>query len=198
MFLSEDQNCGMYEKIMFCDPPGHYHTFHSAPIVNYTENGPLTASPVDGLDMFDKMVDIMRMLRSEDQDRPNLTSLNGASAWRRRSLRSNHSEQDVVYHSFEDGLIVQHKTVNWVGHLNAPLVYIRLVSSRDFGKRICTPPYTPLHTTPHTHSALASSCYSLAWHWCCRTSPSWGSRCSPFDPASLGSIAGTTAQIDQY
>ena len=69
MFLSEDQNCGMYEKIMFCDPPGHYHTFHSAPIVNYTENGPLTASPVDGLDMFDKMVDTMRMLRSEDQNR---------------------------------------------------------------------------------------------------------------------------------
>ena len=92
-----------------------------------------------------------------------------------------------MYHSFEGGLIVQHKTINWVRHPTRALPYIRLVSRGYFGKRICTPPYTPLHTTPHTHSALASSCYSLAWHWCCRTSPSWGSRCDPHDPGSLGS-----------
>ena len=92
----------------------------------------------------------------------------------------------MVYHSFECGLIVQHKTINWVRHPTRALQYIKLVLRGYFGKRICTLPYTSLHTTPHTHSALASSCYSLAWHWCCRTSPSWGSRCDPHDPASLG------------
>ena len=137
--------------------------------------------------MLDKMADIMRMFRSEYQTRPDLSSLNGASAWRRHSLRSNHLEQSLVKDFFKGGLIVQHKATNWDRHPGAPLPDNIMFCSRDFGKRICTPPYSPLHTTPHTHSALASSCYSLAWHWCSRTSPSWGSRCSPFDPASLGS-----------
>jgi len=145
--------------------------------------------------MLDKVADTMRMLRSEDQTRPDLTSLNGASAWRRRSLRSNHLEQDLVTHSFRGILIVQYKATNWGRHLNGPLVYNGPNSRGYFGKRICAPPYSPLHTTPHTRSALASK---LAWHWCCRTSPSWGSRCDPFYPASLGSTAGSTAQIDQY
>ena len=145
-----------------------------------------------------KIADTMGMFRSEDQTRPSLTSLNGASTWRRHNLRSNHLEQSLATHSFEGGLIVQHKTTNWYRHLKRPLPYNVMFCSRDFGKRICTPPYSPLHTTPHTHSALASSCYSLAWHWCYRTSPSWGSRCDPFYPASLGSITESTAQIDQY
>ena len=142
-----------------------------------------------------KMADTMGMFRSEDQTRPNLISLNGASTWRRHNLRSNHSEQDVVTHSFGSILIVQYKAANWGRHPNAPLPYNVMFSSRDIGKRMCAPPYSPLHTTPHTHSALASV---LAWHWCYRTTPSWGSRCDPFHPASLGSIAESTAQIDQY
>ncbi len=47
----------------------HCRTFHSAPIVNCTENGPLPVSSVDSIYMFGKEADTMRMLRSEDQNR---------------------------------------------------------------------------------------------------------------------------------
>ena len=33
--------CGFDEKMAFCDAPDHCHTFRSAPIVKYTQNGPL-------------------------------------------------------------------------------------------------------------------------------------------------------------
>ena len=52
MFKFVDQNDGFYQKIPFCDAPDHCHTFLSAPIVNYTKNGPLPVSSVDNLCMF--------------------------------------------------------------------------------------------------------------------------------------------------
>ena len=57
MFISEDQHGGFYQKMSFCDAPDHCHTFHSIPIVNYTENEPLPARSVGGVDMFDKRAD---------------------------------------------------------------------------------------------------------------------------------------------
>ena len=37
--------CDFDEKMAFCDAPDHCHTFQSAPIVKYTQNGPLPDSP---------------------------------------------------------------------------------------------------------------------------------------------------------
>ena len=36
--------CDFDEKMAFCDAPDHSHTFQSAPIVKYTQNGPLPDS----------------------------------------------------------------------------------------------------------------------------------------------------------
>ena len=55
---------GMYgfdEKITSCGAPDHRHTFQSAPIIKYTENGPLARHPVVDVAMFGKKSDIMRM-----------------------------------------------------------------------------------------------------------------------------------------
>ena len=47
----------------------HCRTFHSASVVNCTENGPLPVSSRSRVNMFGKEADTMRMLRSEDQNR---------------------------------------------------------------------------------------------------------------------------------
>jgi hypothetical protein len=67
MFKSDDQNDGFYQKMSFCDAPDQCHTFHSTPIVNYTENWLLLVSSVNKLNMLDKEVDTMRMFKSEDK-----------------------------------------------------------------------------------------------------------------------------------
>ena len=67
MFKSDDQNDGFYQKMQFCDAPDQCHTFHSTPIVIYTENWLLLVSSVSKLNMLDKEVDIMRMFKSKDR-----------------------------------------------------------------------------------------------------------------------------------
>ena len=67
MFKSDDQNDGFYQKMPFCDAPDQCHTFHSTPIVNYTENWLLLVRSVSKLNMLDKGVDTMRMFKSEDR-----------------------------------------------------------------------------------------------------------------------------------
>ena len=60
--------CRFDEKMAFCDALDHRHAFHSTPIVKYTENESLSASPVNNINMFDKKTDIMRMFAFEDQN----------------------------------------------------------------------------------------------------------------------------------
>ena len=67
MFKSDDQNDGFYQKMSFCDAPDQWHTLHSTPIVNCTENWLLLVSLVSKLNMLDKEVDTMRMFKSEDK-----------------------------------------------------------------------------------------------------------------------------------
>ena len=65
------------EKNTFCDAPDHRHTFQSAPIVKYTENGQLAHKSVIDVDMFAKKSDTMRMFRSECRSQVNLVSPDG-------------------------------------------------------------------------------------------------------------------------
>ena len=60
--------CRIDENWPFCDASDHYHTFFSTPIVKYTENESLSASPVNNINMFDKKADIMGMFKFEDQN----------------------------------------------------------------------------------------------------------------------------------
>ena len=64
MYICENQNDGFTKKCLFCDAPDHCRTFHSTPIVNYTENRPLVVSSADGSDMIDNEADIMRIFKS--------------------------------------------------------------------------------------------------------------------------------------
>ena len=69
MLRSDDQNRWFDEKLAVLWCSDHCHTFHSAWIVNYTENKPLPVNSRSRVNMFDKGADTMRMLRSEDQNR---------------------------------------------------------------------------------------------------------------------------------
>ena len=72
---------GMYgfdEKITSCDAPDHRHTFQSAPIVKYTENGPLAHNSVIDDDMSGKKSDTMRMFRSKRRSRVRWSALTGS------------------------------------------------------------------------------------------------------------------------
>ena len=65
-FMSKMYRIG--ENYPFCHASDYYHTCCSTPIVKYTENESLPASPVNNINMFDKKADIMGMFKFEDQN----------------------------------------------------------------------------------------------------------------------------------